>query len=348
MDSDTEASSSEETPRDRLHQMRARIFNMGGSSDSDQGSSDEYDTDDSNTFGWRHQDRYPIRSVALNTGVNYHIANPGIINSGAVDQWITAIILKFNRRKVVNFNLLKHQEDPGKELEKVIQRVAVCASYTGRGWMRPTDDNKVKRIWTDYANVAEPEDEGLRLKLPLGERINVFHHLRPITLLVETIKCGCAIRKVRKKPLYYLRIRNRRDLEKTLSNRIPVTSFGGLINCRRCRHPYQTERIVVPDNSWVLVHEVDDDAGVNYADFQRKISFGGVGWSLGYATFSGPAYRHHDPTYFSLQFIGNRTFIYDGSRDHGSIRKFDDERQVDNGKLERVIYFRDVVQEIEH
>ena len=343
MDAYSERStSSEESLGDKIRRLRARVFAQD-SSDSELGSDDDYDTDDSNTFGWNLQTQYPIRSVTLNTGDIYQSVNPGLINSGAIDQWITAIVLKFNRRKVANFALMKYDDGPGKALETVIQDMAVYASYTGRRWSRPSDDNKLKRIWTDFTKTAELVDEGLRLQLPLGERVNVFHHLRPVTTFMETVVCACTPKRFKRKSHNYLRIRNQRDLEKTLSNRVPVTSFGGLVNCRRCQQPYRSEKITVPDRSWILVFEVDENSGVEYNDFQRKIQFGRVGWSLTYITFAGPAYRQHNPLYFSLQFVTNRTFMYDGCRDRGVVRTFVDNRQTRQAKLERAVYFRDAV-----
>jgi hypothetical protein len=254
---------------------------------------------------------------------------------------LTAIILQFTRRKPKNLSLLKHQRGEGLELEEVIQEVAVMADWNQRYWQKPLDgDNKIKTRWLDLVKTAELIDRGNRLQVNGGERTNVFHHIKAITTFKEKIGCQC--RQVEKEKSHqYLRIRNKRDIELTLSNKIPITSFGGLRNCRKCCQPFVSKSIIVPDTTWVLVQEIDDVQGdVVFNDFQRKLRFGGVEWNLTYITFVGPPRRTDYPVYCSLQFIGNRTFYYHGDKNGGTVKTFTDARLFRHSKMERAVYFR--------
>jgi len=316
--------------------------------DSELDSSDEYDTDDSNTFGLEAPDQDPIRSVNLHTDALYRSRNPGVYNSSPIDQWLTAIILQFNRRRTQNLRLLKHrrgggpEHGEGLELEEAIQEIAVTADWNQKYWQKPLDgDNRIKQRWLEVAKTAELIDGGNRLQVNGGERTNVFYHLKPVTLFKEKIVCKCRHNNEKIKPHHYVRIRNRRDIEKTLSNKVPVTSFGGLRNCRKCCQPFVGRSIEVPDTTWILVNEIDDNRNeVVFNDFQRKIRFGNVDWNLTYITFAGPSSREDDPVYLSLQFVGNRTFFYNGERNGGAVRTFTDPRLLRHSRIERAVYFR--------
>ena len=310
-------------------------------SDSDLWSSDGYDTDDSNTFGLEVPDKYLIRSVILRTEDLYRSTNPGVVNSSPIDQWLTAIILQFNRRKTKNLTLLRHQQGEGQLLEETIKEIAIVADLNQKLWWRPMDgDNRIKCRWIEFAKVAERIDGDLRFRINGGERTNVLQHLKPVTLFKEKIGCHCR-RTERVKTHHCLRVRNIRDIEKIMSNKIPVTSYGGLRSCRKCCHPFSSNNIVVPDTTWILVHDMDDTQGsVVYNDFQRKLQFGGVNWNLAYITFIGPAVRTSDPLYTSLQFIGNRTFYYNGDRNGGAVKTFNDARLFRHSRMERAVYFR--------
>ena len=308
--------------------------------DSDEEIIDEYDTDDSSTFGLDLPDAYPVRSVTLKTSDIKDIANPGVINSGPIDQWITAIILHFTPRKLHNFQILKQEVGLGQVLESTVKSIAVAARYINGALHRPVDDNKLKRLWIDFANVTELVDDGLRLHVKGSERYNVFGHLKPVTAFKETLHCSCRPRQPKTKIHHFLRIRNLRDLEKTFLSKVPVTSYGGLRHCRRCCRPLVSGGVTIPDKSWILVFELDGNPNVAYNDFQREMEFGEVNWTLKYITFAGPPTAEHDPLQFSLQFIGNRTFYYHGGRNGGHVKTFNDARLVQHSLMERAVYFR--------
>lgn len=318
-------------------------FDRERNSDSDDlESSDEYSTDDSNTFGLNLQDQYPIKSVTLHTDNHYNRDNPGVVNSGPIDQWITAILLQFCRRKVYNFELFRHTAGSGKALEDVIKQIAIKAGWRS-SWSPPSVDNRLKKIWTDFAKVAVPIDEGMRIKVLGGENFNVTHHLEPVTRFTETVTCSCIPARFRRKTLHHLKIRNLRDIEKTISGKNPTVSFGGLRHCKKCCQPFKAGPISFPPETWILVQEVDNQATIKYNDFQRKLRFGEVDWSLAYLTFSGPGYHEHDPMLFSIHIVGNRAFYYNGARDHGTVKTFSEPRLVRFATLERAIYFRDAI-----
>jgi len=319
-------------------------FGLDLSSGDEEGSSDDYDTDDSETFGIGRSSRYPIRSVTLHTDRIYEDHEPGVINSSSIDQWITAILLQFTKRKVHNFTRFKYTSGPGKALEDVIKGIGMAVEWT-RPWPRTTDDNKLKRLWLHFTQSADLVDDGQRLLLHGGERTNVFHHLKPISTFTEAISCSCRAKKIRVKAHNYVKVRNLRDLEKTFSNKLPATSIGGLRHCRKCHQKFVSQKLTIPDTTWVLVFEVDDPEALQYNDFQRKIKFGGHEWSLVYVTFMGLATHVHDPLYWSLQFVGSRTFHYNGNVHHGGIETFTDRRVVQHSHLERAVYFRDVNEE---
>ena len=331
------------TPAAPTHHRQVENIFQQYSSDSDNMSSDGYDTDDSNTFGLEVPDQYPIRSVTLQTEGLYRSTNPGVVNSSPIDQWITAIILQFNRRKTKNLALFRHQRGEGKELEEIIQEIAIIADLNQKLWWKPVEgDNRLKCRWIELVKMAVKIDDDTRFRINGGERTNVFHHLKSIALFKERIGCHCR-RNDKEKSHHYLRIRSKRDIEKVLSNKVPITSYGGLRHCRKCCQPFSGNSIAVPDTTWILVHELDDIPGnVVYNDFQRKIRFGGVNWNLTYISFAGPAVRTNDPLYISLQFIGNRAFYYNGDRNSGYVKPFTDDRLFRHSKMERAVYFRQV------
>lgn len=304
---------------------------------------DNYDTDDSETYGFQTTDCYPIRGVHFYTSDIYSVGNPGAVYSSPIDQWITFIILHFNQRRVKNFKLMIHEDEPGKELEKVIKNIAVTAEYNRRIFPRPSDDNKLKVMWLDYSRTGEATDNGLRIMVGKEERLHVHHHLQPISTINETVTCRCPKpRDTHKKVHHFIRIRNLRDLEKASSGQIPITSLGGLRNCRKCCAAFFSYKVRVPLKTWLLTFEVDENTNVKYNDFQRRIRFDNEDWVLAYITFRGPPFENYDQMYFSLQFIGNRSFMYHGGRTRNMVTTFTDPRLLINATMERAVYIKDI------
>jgi len=303
-------------------------------------SEDDYLTDDSNTFGLDLQDQYPIKGVTLHTDNIRDEDNPGVVGSGAIDQWITFLLLQFNRRKVQNFTLLKHIDGPGKVLEEVIRCITVSGSWGRPWWSNSLTDNKYKRKWLEFADALDPISEGLRVQVRGGEDYNVVHHLQPVSKFYETMTCACALERKRQKVHYTLKITKLRDIEKTLIGKVPTSSIGGLRHCRRCRQRFVCQGTKVPDNSWILVQEVAKNSAVKYNDFQRQLRFGDANWNLAYITLTGPAYGVHDPLYSSIHFISHRAFYYHGERFNGKVRTLTDPRVVEFLKIERAFYLR--------
>jgi hypothetical protein len=80
------------------------------------------------------------------------------------------IILQFSPKRVNNFDLLLHSDGSGKDLEKIVKKIALTAEYTRRISPRPSDDNKIKIMWLDYTRTGESINNGLRIRADKGER----------------------------------------------------------------------------------------------------------------------------------------------------------------------------------
>jgi hypothetical protein len=319
------------------------IFTLANNSDSEADEVDNFDTDDSETYGLQSTDCYPIRSVTFHTSDVYSVINPGVIDSSSLDQWLTFLILQFSPKRATNLDLLLHTEGEGKELERLIKKITMATEYTRRIFPRPSDDNKLKNMWLSYTKSGEPTDNGLRVIAGKGERFQVHHHLKPISTINETLKCNCQQRRsLHKKDHSFIKIRSLRDLEKASFGQIPVTSLGGLKNCRRCCAAYVSHQIQIPTTTWILTFEIEENAKIAHNDFQRRIKFGLEEWNLAYITFNGPPFENHDQLYFSLHYMGSRAFIYHGGRNRGIVKTFTDPRNLLHSRLERVVYLKNI------
>ena len=264
-----------------------------------------------------------------------------IINSCNIDNFLTNLMIQFNRQKY-NFNeLLKHTGGRGKEVEDFIRELA-SMHKRHPGVKKPTVGKSIKQRWVDLTKIGKEGDNFIDLQG--DEDIHIFNHLDDVTeyhTVMDMCNCYGPPPKVERNDI---NVTNKFEISQALRGRIRNPDGELYANCLICNQTPVVNTFVFPDTTWILHFVINNSLGakLNHAEFPATLPFGSRTWFKSYASYWVPAGRGlkgrgHT---VSLHFLKNKAYFYDDTKLEGRLYYFGSGPMNKNAWLQHVVYFR--------
>jgi len=268
-------------------------------------------------------------------------AHKAIKNSCNIDNFLTNLMIQFNRQKYNFDGLLKHTEGRGKEVEDFIREIA-SIHKRHPGVKRPTVSKSIKQKWVDLTGIGSTD--GNVIDVQGDEDLHIFENLDDLTKF-ETIMAMCSCNgKPTKVERNDVNITKKMEISQALRGRLRIPDGSLYAKCETCGDTPAVSTYVFPDTTWILHFVLNNGHGakLNHADFPATIPFGPHMWFKSYASFWVPAGRglHGTGHTVSLHFIKNKAFFYDDTKNEGQLYYFGNGHMNKNAWLQHVVYFR--------